>query len=288
MKKTILITGTSSGFGKLATLTLAKAGHTVIATMRGVTGKNAEVAKELAAVPNVDVVEMDITSDTSVQEAIQQSLRKHGKIDVLVNNAAMAGFGVIEAYSLDQVRQMLEVNLFSVLRTYQAVLPSMRANRNGLIINITSGASGFTPPYMVPYFISKFGVETITEGGQLELQQFGIETVSIQPGVYPTEMNTGAKMGIHADRADILEAYGDEATKGLQALGTAFAQKIAEFNPDPQMIADGILDLVNMEKGSRPLRYPLDIIAEGTDKEFIDARAEIKARWWAKYTGAKA
>ncbi|KAA2243644.1 SDR family NAD(P)-dependent oxidoreductase [Chitinophaga agrisoli] len=283
MSKTVFITGTSTGFGKLATITLSKAGHTVIAAMRGVTGKNAAVAKELSALPNVDVVEMEVTSDSSVQEAVQQSLRKHGKIDVLVNNAAMAGYGPLEAYSLDQVRSMLDVNLFGVLRTYQAVLPSMRANGNGLIINITTGASGFTLPFMVPYLISKFGVETITEGGHGELQRFGIETVSIQPGVYPTEMNTGVKTGIHADRQDIFAAYGEETAQAMQSVGATFGQRMAEFKPDPQMIADGILALVNMAKGTRPLRYPLDIIAEGTDKDFIDARAALKEKWLAKY-----
>ena len=130
--KTVLITGTSTGFGKLSAITLAKAGHTVIAAMRGTTGKNAAVAQELAALPNIHVVEMDITSDTSVQNAIQQTLAQHGKIDVLVNNAAVTGYGVLEAYSLNQVREMLDVNLFSVLRTYQAVLPSMREKKNGL------------------------------------------------------------------------------------------------------------------------------------------------------------
>jgi NAD(P)-dependent dehydrogenase (short-subunit alcohol dehydrogenase family) len=94
MKKKIFITGTSTGFGKLMTITLSKAGHTVIAGMRGTTGKNEAVAKELSALPNVEVAEIDITSDASVSKAFEQTLSKHGKIDVLVNNAAMNGFGL--------------------------------------------------------------------------------------------------------------------------------------------------------------------------------------------------
>jgi len=283
MSKTVLITGTSTGFGKLSALTLAKAGHTVIAAMRGTTGKNAAVAQELAALPSIQVVEMDITSDTSVQNAIQQTLAQHGKIDVLVNNAAVSGFGVLEGYSLKQVQEMLDVNLFSVLRTYQAVLPSMREKKNGLIINITSGASGFTMPFMIPYFISKFGVETITEGIQEELKAFGIENVSLQPGVYPTEMNNGSKTGVNADRQDIVAAYGEGSAQAFQSLGTALFGKMAAFKMDPQVIADGILKLVNMEKGTRPLRFPLDAIAQGTDQEFIDSRAAIKKRWLSAY-----
>src|SRR3569833_3141897 len=142
MSKNIFITGTSTGFGKLIAITLANAGYSEIAGMRNVDGKNEAVALELGAIPNIDVVNIDVTSDVSVKTAFEQVLNKYGKIDVLVNNAAVAGFGLLEAYSLDQFRQMLDVNAFSVLRTYQAVLPSMRKEKNGLIINITSGASG--------------------------------------------------------------------------------------------------------------------------------------------------
>ncbi|MCC8411187.1 SDR family oxidoreductase [Mucilaginibacter sp. UR6-1] len=284
MSKNIFITGTSTGFGKLTAITLANAGHSVIAGMRNVNGKNAVAAQELAAIANIEVVEIDITSDDSVKQAFESVLTKYGKIDVLINNAAVSGFGLLEAYSLDQVRRMFEVNVYGVLRTYQAVLPAMRKERNGLIINLTSGASGHTLPFMVPYLASKFVVESITEGAQDELAEFGIENVSIQPGVYPTEMNTGVKTGINADKADIIAAYGDAATDRFNALGSALFGKMEQFNMDPQTIADGILELVNMKKSTRPLRFPLDAIAQGTDKEFIQARADIKAKWLAAYS----
>ncbi|WP_431241444.1 SDR family NAD(P)-dependent oxidoreductase [Flavobacterium sp. P21] len=91
----------------------------------------------------------------------------------------------------------------------------MRKARNGLIINLTSGASGHTLPFMGPYLASKFGVESITEGIQDELSQFGIENVSIQPGVYPTEMNNGQKSGFQADKADIIAEYGEEVCRKI-------------------------------------------------------------------------
>jgi NAD(P)-dependent dehydrogenase (short-subunit alcohol dehydrogenase family) len=285
MSKIIFITGTSTGFGKLMAITLSKAGHTVIAGMRGITNKNEAVANELSALPNVEVVEIDITNDASVNAAFEQVLAKHGRIDVLVNNAAVSGFGLLEAYSIDQVKNMFEVNFYGVLRTYQAVLPSMRRAKSGLIINLTSGASGHTLPFMIPYLASKFGVESITEGLQDELADYGIENVSIQPGVYPTEMNNGSKAGVHADKGEIVAEYGDAATQKFNAMGTALFSKMTEFKMDPRVIADGVLTLVNMEKGTRPLRYPLDAVAQGTDKEFINARADIKARWLSKYTG---
>jgi NAD(P)-dependent dehydrogenase (short-subunit alcohol dehydrogenase family) len=285
MSKKIFITGTSTGFGKLTAITLSKAGHTVIAGMRGVNGKNETVAKELNALPNIDVVEIDLTDDASVKNAFEQTLTKYGTIDVLINNAGVAGFGLLEAYSIDQIRNLFEINFYGVVRTYQAVLPSMRQAKNGLIINLTSGASGHTLPFMVPYLAAKFGVESITEGLQDELSEYGIENVSIQPGVYPTEMNTGVKTGFNADKSEIAAAYGNAATEKFNAIGAALFGKMAEFKMDPQTIANGILELVNMEKGTRPLRFPLDAIAQGTDKEFIQARADIKAKWLGKYTG---
>ncbi|WP_278021060.1 SDR family NAD(P)-dependent oxidoreductase [Flavobacterium ginsengisoli] len=191
---------------------------------------------------------------------------------------------MLEGYSIDQVSKMFDVNVYSVLRMYQAVLPSMRKEKNGLVINITTGASGHTLPFMVPYIASKLVVESFTEGLQDELADYGIENVSIQPGVYPTEMNNGSKAGIHADKGAIIEEYGEAATEKFNALGTALFGKMAQFDMNPQTIADGILELVSMKKGERPLRFPLDAIAQGTDKEFIEARANIKAKWVAAYT----
>jgi len=284
MTKTIFITGTSTGFGKLTAITLSKAGHTVIAGMRGIAGKNQVAAEELSLLPNIDVVEIDVTDDTSVRSAFEAALAKYGRIDVLVNNAGLAGFGLVEAFSIDQIRNFFEVNFYGVIRTYQAVLPSMRAARNGLIINLTSGASGHSLPFMGPYLASKFSVEAITESLQDELRQFNIENVTIQPGVYPTEMNTGVKPGNNADREEIAKAYDPVASEMFNAIGAGLFGKMKQFDMDPQTIADGILQLVDMQHGTRPLRFPLDAIAEGTDIAFINSRAEHKARWVAKYS----
>lgn len=281
MSQVILITGTSSGFGKLMTQTLSAAGHTVIATMRGTTGKNAAVAQELAALPQVNVVELDVTSDESVQQAVNQAMARHGRLDVLINNAGVTGYGLVEAYSLEQVRRLFEVNFYGVLRTYQAVLPTMRQARQGLIINLSTGASGHATPFLTPYMASKFAVEAITEGIQEELRAFHIENVSIQPGPYPTEMNDGTKAGLPADRPAITAAYGEAALAQFSQFSAVLAAKMPAMNP--QVIADGVLALVNMAPGTRPLRLPLDSIADGTDQEFVDARAQLKAKWLAKY-----
>lgn len=284
MSKIIFITGTSTGFGKLTAITLANAGHSVLAGMRNTQTSNAAAAEELKKIPNIEVVDIDITSDASVNSAIQSVISKYGKIDVLINNAAVSGFGLLEGYSLDQVRRMFEVNVFGVLRTYQAVLPFMRREKKGLVINLTSGASGHTLPFMIPYLSSKFVVESITEGLQDELAEYGIDNVSIQPGVYPTEMNNGSKAGINADKPEVVSEYGTSATDKFNALGSSLFGKMQKFDMNPQTIADGILELVNMKQGNRPLRFPLDAIAQGTDQEFIDARASIKTKWLAAYS----
>jgi short-subunit dehydrogenase len=178
---------------------------------------------------------------------------------------------------------MFEVNFYGVIRTYQAVLPAMRKAKKGLIINISTGASGHTLPFMIPYFSSKFGVESITEGLQSELAQFGIENVTVQSGVYPTEMNDGSKTGVDADKHQIIEEYQPVANQMADEMRAGMLSKMIQFEMNPQAIADGVLALVNMKEGTRPLRFPIDAIAEGTDLEFINARAEIKARWLAKY-----
>ncbi|MDB4923019.1 SDR family NAD(P)-dependent oxidoreductase [Mucilaginibacter sp.] len=280
MSKVILITGTSSGFGKLTATTLAADGHCVIAAMRETKGKNMEAARELSQIDNMEVVEMDVSSNQSVNDAFDHVLRHYGKIDVLVNNAAVTGFGVAEAHTLDVFRRMFETNFYGVLRTYFAVLPSMRAAKCGLIINLSTGAGGFALPYMVPYMSSKFAMETLVEGIDSELRDFGIENVSIPCGVYPIGM--ADKGGFNADKADITAEYKD-FDKRMNSLANALFGKMEEFEMNPQTIADGIKKLVDMQKGSRPLRYPLDAIAQGTDEEFVSAKAKIKRKWAAKY-----
>ncbi|WP_078347680.1 SDR family oxidoreductase [Mucilaginibacter pedocola] len=186
MSKTILITGTSAGFGKLMVLELAKKGYNVAAAMRNVESKNAAAAAELDALPNVTVVEMDVTSTASVDAAVKRTIAKYGTIDVLVNNAGITGFGPLEAFSVEQMKRMFEVNLWGTVRGYLAVLPHMREKRSGLIINITSGLGLISAPYIAPYIGTKYAVEGMTESIRYEVKEFGIEAVTLQPGAFPT------------------------------------------------------------------------------------------------------
>lgn len=276
-KKTILITGTSTGFGKLTALTLAKAGYNVIAAMRNITNKNKDAAEQLSAIPGIEVVEMDVTSDESVNRSVEYALSKYGAIDVLVNNAGVSGVGPLEAYSINQLKSLFETNVYGVLRTYKAVLPSMRARKEGLIINISSGLGLFASPYITAYSASKFAVEAFTEGFNGELRPFGIENVSIQAGAYPTEISS--KAGVNADETAAIESYGVVERPSPQKMFERMTAKAKEFNMDPQIIADGILNLIQMEKGTRPQKYPLDAVAQGTDHEYVQSREAIKLKW---------
>lgn len=281
MKQIIVITGTSSGFGTLMVRTFSNAGHTVIATMRNASTKNKEVAEELGKLPGVEVVELNVSDDASVNKGVAYILEKYGKIDVLINNAAIQGNGLLEAYSIAQIQKIMDVNVYGILRLYKEVLPAMRAVKNGLIINISSSSGRVSIPFQVPYNTSKFAIESITEGGYEELIGQGIETVLIEPGAFLTELY--AKEGTHADRADILESYGEDTLKMITGFSEKFGATLMKHQPDIQIVADAALALVNMAKGTRPLRTPIDPIGEGLEVEYNDATAEIKGRWMKKY-----
>ena len=155
--------------------------------MRDPSGRNRERANALWA-KGIDVVALDVTDDTSVEKGVQRVLAKAGRIDVLVNNAGMASVGVSEAFTADQLRAMFETNVIGVFRTARAVLPSMRRERDGLIVNIGSILGRVTFPFFGLYGASKFAVEAINDTLRYEVSQFGVEVVLLQPSAYPTSM----------------------------------------------------------------------------------------------------
>ncbi|SRR6266567_4189836 len=145
MSKTILITGASSGFGRDTAETLFRAGHTVYASMRGAQGKNREAAAALRKI-GIETVELDVSDDASVEAGVKKVLAEAGKIDVLINNAGIGSAGVTEAFTAEQAKVVFETNVIGLLRVTRAVLPSMRENRDGLIINIGSVLGRVTFP----------------------------------------------------------------------------------------------------------------------------------------------
>ena len=157
MSKTILITGASSGLGRITAEALAHAGHMVFASMRDPNAKNRNHAQELRQ-QGIAVVELDISSDNSVDQAVKEVLAQAGRIDVLINNAGIASAGIMEAFTADQAKAVFNTNIVGLLRTNRAVLPTMRKQGDGLIINIGSILGRVTFPFFGIYGASKFAV----------------------------------------------------------------------------------------------------------------------------------
>ena len=251
----ILITGTSSGFGNLTARTLAGDGHKVYATMRAPEGTNVDSAKKLGEIPNIKVLDLDVTNDISVNQTVKKVVDAESRIDVVVNNAGSGNFGLTEAFTIDQTRQIFEVNILGPMRVNRAALPQMRKQRSGLIIQISSIGGRIVMPYMAAYIASKFAIEAIAQSYSMELQPMGIESVIIEPGGYPT--NFMNKMLAPEDKG-VLSDYGELAKAPehmLEGFGDMFKGPDA---PNPQYVADAIKKLVDMEAGKRPLRTVVD------------------------------
>src|SRR5499425_3231616 len=162
MSKRILITGASSGFGRDTAETLHRAGHTVYASLRDAQGKNRAATEALREL-GIKTVELDVSDDKSVEAGVKNVLAEAGTIDVLVNNAGIGSAGVTEAFTTDQAKVIFDTNVIGLLRVTRAVLPSMRRQRDGLIINIGSILGRVTFPFLGIYGASKFAVEALTE-----------------------------------------------------------------------------------------------------------------------------
>jgi NAD(P)-dependent dehydrogenase (short-subunit alcohol dehydrogenase family) len=257
----VIVTGSNSGFGRRIVETLAKAGHTVFATMRDAGGRNAKAAQELktfgAANGNrVHVVELDVTNDASVVKGIDAIAKQiGGAIDVLVNNAGRFSAGVQEAFTVEEVKALFETNVFGPLRLNRAVLPHMRKRRSGLIVNTSSIVGRFSLPTLGTYSASKYAVEALSEAQRDELKHLGIDVSIIQPGAFPTEVSNN---GLYASDASRAQDYGYVAAIP-QKMGEGLGQLFASPNaPDPQDVADAVKKLVETPAGQRPLRVVVD------------------------------
>lgn len=250
MPKIILITGASTGFGRDTAETLARGGHAVFASMRDLKEKNRQHAETLRKV-GIDVVELDVTCDISVDRAVRTVLERAGRIDVLINNAGIASAGITEAFTADQANVILNTNVVGLLRTTRAVLPAMRKQHDGLIVNIGSILGRVTFPFFGIYGASKFAVEALTDSLRYEVSQLGIDVVLVQPGAYPTSMYGSLQQPADTDRA---AAYGTVA----DIPGAMFKHFMTMFQaadaPNPHDIADAIAKLIMLPKGSRPAR----------------------------------
>jgi len=250
VSKTILITGASTGFGRDTAETLARAGHTVFASMRDPQGKNREHAQALSK-QGIQVGELDVSNDTSVDQAVKEVLTRARRIDVLVNNAGVASAGVTEAFTPDQAKVVFNTNVVGLLRTIRSVLPAMRSQRDGLIINIGSILGRVTFPFFGIYGASKFAVEALTDSLRYEVSQLGIDVTLVQPSAYPTPMYAKVEQPEDTDRAAAYGAVGEIPGAMFKHFTTVFRAPDA---PNPHDVAEAIAKLVALPKGSRPAR----------------------------------
>ena len=251
MSQTVLVTGTSNGFGADIATTLAAAGHRVFATMREMNGRHHEAASALQA-KRIETLELDVTDNASVDAAFEALFEKTGgTLDVLVNNAGIAAGGISETFTPEQLRDMFEVNVFGIQRVLRAALPAMQKKKSGLIINIGSILGRVTIPFFGLYGATKHAVEALTDTYRYELSQLGIDVVLIQPGPYPTKLYTSIQKPTDTRRA---ANYGDLAKLpgGIeQFLHGVFTGADA---PDPHDVAQEIATLINTRPGERPAR----------------------------------
>jgi len=248
--KCILITGASTGFGRDTAETLARAGHTVFASMRDTKAKNRSHADELHR-QGIKVVELDVSSDASVEKAIEGVLTNARTIDVLVNNAGVASAGITEAFTPDQAKVIFNTNVVGVLRASRAVLPAMRKQRDGLIINIGSILGRVTFPFFGIYGASKFAVEALTDSLRYEVSQLGIDVTLLQPSAYPTAMYGSALQPADSARAG---GYGTIADIPTTMFGHFMSVFQSANAPDPHDVAEAIRELIALPKGKRPAR----------------------------------
>ena len=259
----VLITGTSSGFGRLIAETLARKNFQVFATMRDLSGRNAAAAREIAELAkreslSFEPLELDVTEDASVERAVSKVTMKCGRIDVLVNNAGYGIMDLAESVTMAQAQRQLDTNFFGVLRMNRAVLPVMRRQGSGLLLHVSSGAGRLAIPGMGLYCASKFAMEALAETYRYELAALGIDSVIIEPGAYATPIMQKLERGEDPGRK---AGYGEMAKvpERLQA-------KIASSRSNPQEIADAVLQIIETPAGQRQLRYRLGPGGPGVER----------------------
>jgi NAD(P)-dependent dehydrogenase (short-subunit alcohol dehydrogenase family) len=253
-KKIILITGTNSGFGWLTANSCAALGHKVYATMRDTKGRNADKAKALIQQANIEVLDVEITNGKSVVDAVATIIKKEGRIDVVVNNAGTHANGIAETFTEEDLDKIMNVNVKGPWRIIRAVLPQMRKQGEGLIINISSVAGRFSFPFQMAYNSSKFAIEGLTEGIHYEVRPLGVDVVMVQPGAFPTAIFENIPTG---SDASVIAGYGDLA-KVPEQIGAGIGQLFETMKPNPQLVADAIVTLINTPAGKRPLRTVVD------------------------------
>jgi NAD(P)-dependent dehydrogenase (short-subunit alcohol dehydrogenase family) len=267
VEKVALVTGSSSGIGFETALLLSKSGFHTYASMR-----NLEKSKNITEIVNTEnlplrVIQLDVNDDISVKNAINKIIAENGRIDVLINNAGHGLFSPIEDITLDQVKEQFETNFFGVVRLVKEVLPVMRKQRNGIIVNVSSGAGRVAIPVSSAYVATKFALEGLSESMRYELKEFGINIIIIEPGVIRTNFVENMKTAGTRSRSE--SPYADLIGRTLKGFGG-----LMDNSSPPKLVAEAILNAITSKEPE--IRYVVGDDAKSimkvrestSDKEF--------------------
>jgi len=237
MEKVAIVTGSSSGIGFETSLALAREGYFTYATMRDT--KKGNSIKEIAKKENLklETLELDVDKEDSVKNAINKIVKEKGRIDILVNNAGYGLFGCLEDISMEELKAQFETNFFGVVRVSQAVIPVMRKQKSGIILNISSVAGRIGFPVSPGYISSKFAIEGLSESMRYELSPFGINTIIIEPGVIKTNFMSSTKRSLKPD-----SAYKDITNKVIMGI-----TMMSEMGTPAKEVATTIIKAIKSE-----------------------------------------
>lgn len=243
-----IVTGSSSGIGLATSLALARNGYLTYATMRNLAKRDSIQSTAEKQHLSIRTVQLDVTDENSVKNAIQSILSESGRIDLLVNNAGYGLTGALEDIRIDEIRALYETNLFGVIRVTQAVLPTMRKQGSGRIINISSGAGRIGYPGGSAYVSSKFALEGLSESMAYEIEQFGIRTVLVEPGFVRT--NFGENIVIAKKAQDPNSPYSQMM---MQMKSSSYRRRMIENASDADLVASVVVEAATAKEPN--LRY---------------------------------
>lgn len=266
MKSVVLVTGASTGIGNLSARALAAAGHTVYASMRDVTGRNASRVRELrdwafSQGHDLRAVELDVLSQASADQAVKTIVSEQGRLDVVVHNAGHLVVGPTEAFSTEEMLASYDTNVLGAQRVNKAALPFLRKQESGLLLWVSSTTvRGGFPPFMGPYAAAKAAMDSIAVTMSYELARFGIETAIVVPGAFTKGTAHFPNAGKPAD-ANTVAAYA--RYEGLMDQVGAKLSALMPEDADPQAVAEAIARLVTLSPGTRPFRTMVDFLDDG-------------------------
>jgi NAD(P)-dependent dehydrogenase (short-subunit alcohol dehydrogenase family) len=201
---------------------------------------------------NLDVLDMDVTNEASVNRAVQQALDRAARIDVVINNAGIAAQGVAEAFPVEQYQQVFDVNVYGVARVNRAVLPAMRRQRSGLLIHVSSGAGRAVVPGFAVYCASKFALEALADAYRFELAAFGIDSVVVEPGVHRTPILEKFLAPADQDRVAGYGSTADAIEKKVRGIFEGASS--APETPGPEGVVEAFVHLIETPAGEPPFR----------------------------------